>query len=142
MQHRKIQLLINLTYSLSLTPAHRLPSEQSIYRHKWLKAMQLDHVAKWKTICSVHFKVTDYLRGHKLKVDAVPSQQMPTPTTETIFEHRFRMHCRYCLRPTNDDDGLQIDWDEWPYSEFSSIFEDITNLKVFFFLTTCINTIL
>lgn len=100
-----------------------------------MKAVQREQLPQWKTICSNHFKTTDFLNNGKtrkkaLKTDAVPTQQMPAPhAEETRIEHRFRERCRYCLELIGDKNIL-IDWDEWPYAEFSDIYENITNLKV------------
>lgn len=143
---------------LITTPSCSFPPEQSKYRIKWLKAIQHDQISKWKTMCSVHFRATDFCETNRkiLRLDAVPTQQMPPPLSqELLIEHNFRNCCRFCLEPNGDDESNQIfvDWNEWPRSEYSNIFEDITNLKVcildtfsllypsyiFYFIVSCID---
>lgn len=108
-----------------------------LHRRKWLNAIQRDDVSSLAQICSLHFCATDFRRTKArviLSRGAIPTQHLPQ--SDGRHHHQtaiFRNCCRFCLEPNNAE-GIRINWAAWPHSEYSKIYENITHLKVVFFL--------
>lgn len=109
-----------------------------------MEAVQRQSISTYTKICSIHFTPTDfrYTKSKRFLLEtAVPTVNLPLPPAvvtvdaDKINEEAsekiafFQTSCRFCLEQTEDNNSIRIDGNEWPYSEFSYIFQQITYLQ-------------